>query len=161
MAVTFIIGNATRQRLVVYAGSIASALANEFAESGNRPARGGAGWLRPDPVSLSPYRSGRVEVYIDAPREELGGTLMATIELQMSANSQSSVARSSRNADEPYRSGAVDGDHGVWFVLAYLDPDGDDNRGFDGMSLALFTKMTPPPNDGRWSWLTPSPAAAC
>ena len=42
----------------------------------------------------------------------------------------------------------------IWILMATI------TRGFDGMSLALFTEMTPPPNTAG-AWLTPSPAAAC
>ena len=56
---------------------------------------------------------------------------MATIELQNChelAESRRKTAK--RRMKNRIALGAADGDHGVWFVLAYLDPDGDDNPRF-------------------------------
>ncbi len=72
MAVTFIIGNTYQLdsiSLYMPGNSITSALANEFAEA-EKPARGGADGAGPDPVRYHLYRSGRIEVYDYAPREE-------------------------------------------------------------------------------------------
>jgi ABC-type phosphate transport system permease subunit len=44
------------------------------------------------------------------------------------------------------RPDAVDGDHGVWSVLADLDPDVHHHPRHRRHELALFTEMTPPPN---------------
>lgn len=43
----------------------------------------------------------------------------------------------------------------IWILMATI------TRGFDGMSLALFTEMTRRRIRRAVDWLTPSPAAAC
>ena len=45
--------------------------------------------------------------------------------------------------------------HGLWRVLADLDPGRDHRAGHGGLGLSTFTEMTPPPQ-ARVAWPTPS-----
>ncbi len=78
---------------------------------------------------------------------------MATIELQTTAELAESRRKMGQTPhEEPYRSGAVDGNHGVWFVLAYLDPDGDDNPRFRRHeSGAVHRNDAAAEYGGRWT----------
>ena len=43
----------------------------------------------------------------------------------------------------------------IWILMSTV------TRGIDGMSLALFTEVTPPPNTAGGVWQTPWRAADC
>ncbi len=151
MAVTFIIGNTYQLdsiSLYMPGNSITSALANEFAEAetGLHVAALMELGLILFVITFIVLAASKFMIMRLAKNE--GGTLMATIELQTTAE----LAESRRKMQAKRRmknrialalsmaTMAFGLFWLIWILMATI------TRGFDGMSLALFTEMTPPPN---------------
>lgn len=150
MAVTFIIGNTYQldsPSLYMPGNSITSALANEFAE-----AESGLHVAALMELGLILF----VITFIVLAISRL--MIMRLAKNEGRANGDDGTAKHHgacgippQNAGEaphekPHRPHALYGDDGVRPVLAYLDLNLHGIARFDGMSLALFTEMTPPPN---------------
>lgn len=72
---------------------------------------------------------------------------MVTIDMRNDATLMESRRKSRLGvAKEPDCLGAFNGNDAIWFVLVDMDLFSTVTKGIDGMSLALFTEMTPPPN---------------
>ncbi len=87
---------------------------------------------------------------------------MAMVEMQTTAAWLNPAAKCRRvAASKTVLRCALNGDDGLRSVLADLDFNVPITRGIDGMSLALFTEMTPPPIRKAVVWRTPWRVAAC
>ncbi len=150
MAVTFIIGNTYQLdsiSLYMPGNSITSALANEFAEAETGLHVAALMELVILFVITFIVLAASKFMIMRLAKNE-GGTLMATIELQTTAE----LAESRRKMQAKRRmknrialalsmaTMAFGLFWLIWILMATI------TRGFDGMSLALFTEMTPPPN---------------
>ncbi|VFS13631.1 phosphate transporter permease subunit PstC [Citrobacter koseri] len=151
MAVTFIIGNTYQLdsvSLYMPGNSITSALANEFAEaeSGLHVAALMELGLILFVITFIVLAISKLMIMRLAKNE--GGTLMATLEMQTTAELAESrrkmqAKRRTRNRIALTLSMATMAFGLFWLIWILMSTI---TRGFDGMSLALFTEMTPPPN---------------
>lgn len=150
MAVTFIIGNTYQldsASLYMPGNSITSALANEFAEAetGLHVAALMELGLILFVITFIVLAASKFMIMRLAKNE---GSLMATIELQTTAELAESrrkmqAKRRMRNRLALTLSMATMAFGLFWLIWILMSTV---TRGIDGMSLALFTEMTPPPN---------------
>ncbi|SUG90975.1 phosphate transporter permease [Salmonella enterica subsp. enterica] len=151
MAVTFIIGNTYQldsASLYMPGNSITSALANEFAEAESGLHVAALMELGLILFVITFIVLAASKFMIMASGEERGSTLMATLDMQNTAQLAESrrkmqARRRMKNRIALTLSMATMAFGLFWLIWILMSTI---TRGIDGMSLALFTEMTPPPN---------------